>query len=252
VTNPTGGYYFIGSNSLLPHTTMPQYSAVYYGKLNEYGDTVWTRSFVDSLHYAQGLQIRWSNDGQHLLLLANGNIEHESGLIKIDTNGNIIWYRMPHHVYNFAETWNTPKQVFNCLDVTPDERYLMAGAIFGGRIPGLYDTSGTLSWMVLTDSNGCRYPNDPACWPLSVKELPKEKEVGVYPNPFSEELTVGSEQFGVSSLQLIDMYGRVVYNGVATGNKTIINTGQLPTGNYILLLTDENGVKTAKKLVKAK
>jgi len=247
VANPTGGYYFITSHSvdsgLGPGTT----SSIYYGKLDEDGDTTWTHVFADSLGYCEGSEIAWSNDGRHLLISGVGNAGTRPTLVKIDTLGNVLWYRRPLHTYNFADPYYIPRQGFNSLSITPDERYLMGGGI-EGPLTGIYDTSGTISWMILTDSSGCRYPGDPGCWPASVQHL-NAIGIRIYPNPVFDELMVEGVQERTRML-LYDVYGRQVYSGIARSAKETILTNDLPPGNYILQLTDPDGKRSSYKVLK--
>ncbi len=240
VTNPTGGYYFAGSFSTLPDIGgVPQGSIVYYGKLNEQGDTIWTRSFQDSLYRCSAYQIEWSNDHQHLLLKAE-NGYHTPALIKIDTNGNIIWYRIIQHVYNWSQKYYTPTQVLQSFYVTPYEQYLMVGSVAGAHIPGVFDMNGIITWIVLTDSSGCRYPGDPACMPTSVSAVNKVTGLLLYPNPTSGHFTVETPVPG--KLYLYDMQGRLVAQYAITKSKAVLQLpGFMQPGIYFGKFIDDTG-----------
>lgn len=240
VTNPTGGYYFAGSVSTVPDLGgVPQGSIVYYGKLNEQGDTIWTRSFQDSLYRCSAYQIEWSNDHQHLLLKAE-NLFHTPALIKIDTNGKIIWYHLIQHIYNWNDKYLIPNHLLQSFYVTPYEQYLMVGSVAGAHIPGVFDMNGIITWIVLTDSSGCRYPGDPACMPTSVSAVNKVTGLLLYPNPTSGHFTVEAPVPG--KLYLYDMRGRLVAQYAITKSKAVLQLpGFMQPGIYFGKFMDDTG-----------
>jgi hypothetical protein len=242
VTNPSGGYYFAGSYSKLPPNVVAQGSNVYFGKLDEAGDTIWTRTLSDSLYYAIGYHIEWSTDHNHLLIHAAGSGEEVPALIKIDTTGNIVWYHKIQHHYNFWDPWYVPGQVLHGMSVSPNEQYLIGGYTYIGN--------DVQSWLILADSNGCRYPNDPACWPLSIAgPATRNNEIACYPNPVNDYLNIKSITKG-TIIQLFDLTGREVYHAIAVQTFEEINTSSLPPGTYVLQLTDKDGNRVTKKIVK--
>src|SRR5690606_10068539 len=102
--------------------------------------------------------------------------------------------RIIQHVYNIHEPWHIPNHELLGFSVTPDGRYFMTGYIeANGPMPG-YDVppgKSFRSWLVLADTNGCRYPNDPACWPLGIAEQGEgQKEISIYPNPAHQGLKI--------------------------------------------------------------
>jgi hypothetical protein len=70
----------------------------------------------------------------------------------------------------------------------------------------------------------------------------------VYPNPAKETLTVEGLE-GNTSIQLIDVLGRVVYTAVGAGTITI-PTKQLSNGSYVLKLTTADGKNTVVNVSK--
>jgi hypothetical protein len=46
------------------------------------------------------------------------------------------------------------------------------------------------------------------------------------------------------------MPGRLVYEGVIEADREVINTGQLSTGAYLLQLTDKEGNRSVRTVVK--
>ena len=58
-------------------------------------------------------------------------------------------------------------------------------------LPGIYDTTGSISWVVRLDSNGCRGPLAPDCQPNSVEDYQaSKKDLRVYPNPTSSGVNI--------------------------------------------------------------
>jgi len=91
---------------------------------------------------------------------------------------------------------------------------------------------------------------------VSVKPLPEERgTVLVYPNPFSEELSIGmawsNNENGI--IQLSDMNGRVIWKKPFLGKDIDekYNTGILTSGPYVLnIIISENSAVYAYQLFK--
>jgi aspartate 1-decarboxylase len=79
-----------------------------------------------------------------------------------------------------------------------------------------------------------------------ITEQSDAREIGVYPNPFSEQLDF--EDFS-GSVTLYNELGRKVLECKAETIK-IINTTELPTGVYMIQLTNKYGESVYRKLVK--
>lgn len=258
VTNPTGGYYFTSSWSTEPDFQgQTIYSQIYYGKLDEQGDTIWTKVHFDTtnLPYGQGHKIAWTQDS-NLVIQATAELGDLPVLMKIDTLGNVLWLRTYLHAYNFNQPWYRPKHGINGFSVTPDNRFFMSGYISAnGPMPGVYDApkeGSRISWFVLTDTGGCRYPGDPACWPLAVKNInTKKAEVKIYPNPATDVLTIETSAKGEQTvLELYDVSGRKMHSTLCKGQKETINIGHLPPGMYIVKVLQRGTNVQVAKLVK--
>ncbi|MFN8415678.1 MAG: T9SS type A sorting domain-containing protein [Cytophagaceae bacterium] len=75
----------------------------------------------------------------------------------------------------------------------------------------------------------------------------KKATFGVYPNPSSEFITVNNVPSG-STLNILDITGKVVYTSVVTNDQITINTSELINGMYLIRL-DNNGQSTSKQLI---
>ena len=68
-----------------------------------------------------------------------------------------------------------------------------------------------------------------------------------YPNPFSNEIRFNGAE--VSCVTITSIIGQVVMDK-ATANGESINTGDLPTGIYLVRFINENGTSTVRKMIK--
>jgi hypothetical protein len=89
----------------------------------------------------------------------------------------------------------------------------------------------------------------------SINELASQRQLLVYPNPFTETTTVYfGEDLINHSIQIVDITGKVVYsNTTLNGNKVEIDASSLTEGMYILLLIDNESnqvISNAKLMVK--
>lgn len=82
--------------------------------------------------------------------------------------------------------------------------------------------------------------------PTGINNTKAEKESNIYPNPFSNQLTIDADAV---SVRLTDAMGKLVIQ--QNGNDKTINTANLPAGLYILTLHDDSGnVTERRKLIK--
>lgn len=108
-----------------------------------------------------------------------------------------------------------------------------------------YNATSQGSYAVIVSSANCSDTSE--CFTiLSVKNILTD-DLTTYPNPFINQLVV--EGFGSITntlVSIIDMYGKVVYNKqFDNSNSTLIidELGFLSKGNYILKLSNDQGVK---------
>jgi hypothetical protein len=74
--------------------------------------------------------------------------------------------------------------------------------------------------------------------PVSTETLIEKAPVAVYPNPFSDYLTIKSAN--AASATLSNITGRIVFENELSKNTTI-SAGHLPAGLYLLKLFDKDG-----------
>ncbi len=89
---------------------------------------------------------------------------------------------------------------------------------------------------------------NPACWPEKVPQVIKN-EVSIYPNPAYEVINVDNVT-AQEKYVIINITGIIEQSGaLKAGNNTIL-VQALPTGLYLLQLTDNEGRKTMTKIIK--
>ena len=91
--------------------------------------------------------------------------------------------------------------------------------------------------VLITDLNGCKATSASVNMVTGLNDLPKEKEIAVYPNPNTTgcwQLTVGSEWMG-NDIEVSDAEGRVVFKSKVMSRKSEIRiTKIIPSGVYWL------------------
>lgn len=95
----------------------------------------------------------------------------------------------------------------------------------------------------------CCFDNKASCT-LKTPNIELAGSVKIYPNPVSEQVVIeASNGLDESAISIYDIFGRQVYNAVLQ-KKLIINTSTLKPGVYVVQLTDMNGNRMNKTVVK--
>lgn len=79
---------------------------------------------------------------------------------------------------------------------------------------------------------------------------PFNLSTNVYPNPFMSELRINNPYLGSTTIQMIDVSGRIVINQVLKSGYTSISTDKINSGIYILRLINGAEVQTTKVIKK--
>ena len=90
---------------------------------------------------------------------------------------------------------------------------------------------------------------NPLCWPAEVPEIPISEKITIYPNPTTSELNIENVETG-TKYSLFNVTGIIEQTGTLKPGKNSIAIETLPPGIHILQLTDNNGQKTVRKIVK--
>jgi hypothetical protein len=110
--------------------------------------------------------------------------------------------------------------------------------------------------LLVTSSDQCATPKSTLsnCLvmkvPAGVRPLNSLRgDLQVYPNPVSKELVIDGATVG-TSIQINNIIGQTIYSGIINNRKEIINTSSWVPGAYVLHLTDNDGNKIIRKMVK--
>lgn len=69
---------------------------------------------------------------------------------------------------------------------------------------------------------------------LGVEEL-ENGNLTIYPNPTNDKLTISFDNYtGETAVQVMDLFGKTVYNTTATSSTTTIDVSELPNGIYLV------------------
>jgi hypothetical protein len=74
-----------------------------------------------------------------------------------------------------------------------------------------------------------------------------EGKLNIYPNPASTEINISNAEN--STIQLLDLMGKVVLTKNIVDNNDVITTAQLANGTYFVRITTENETVTRKIIV---
>ncbi len=77
----------------------------------------------------------------------------------------------------------------------------------------------------------------------------KSDEFSIYPNPFSDKVTLSIEDESVTSIQLTDAAGRLIGN-YSADKQTVLSLEHLDAGIYHLVFTNDQQERISRKLIK--
>jgi hypothetical protein len=238
------GYYLHGVRATTPYH--PNYSKIWLLKINEVGDTLWTRTYgADTLERGGGDWLGYTNGR----LLMRG--------MRWYGNQQALAYYM---LYVTEQGDSVTERLFYPPVTPPSEDYIMYGnahSADGGFIAaGIAFTQPQHTWVLKTDSNGCIQENN--CFPVGVKETVKVKNGVVLeqnvPNPASGSIRIGftlPPDFKTASLDLYDYLGRktATFPLGKSDNFIIVNAERLISGVYFYTLTIDGQCLHSKKMV---
>ncbi|TSA51154.1 MAG: T9SS C-terminal target domain-containing protein, partial [Sphingobacteriales bacterium] len=84
---------------------------------------------------------------------------------------------------------------------------------------------------------------------IAVEIHSTQTDWSIYPNPVSEQLTVNCNQFAGSTINLMDVFGRIIISQKINLKSEIINLKSIPSGIYFIELNDGRASEV-KKFVK--
>lgn len=83
---------------------------------------------------------------------------------------------------------------------------------------------------------------------LAVSDVKNGNQTVIYPNPVKDVINIQSKDSSELSYQVYNVAGQVVLTGKSSDKK--INAQKLTSGNYVLELTNKEGVKSTQKFIK--
>jgi CotH kinase protein/Secretion system C-terminal sorting domain len=180
--------------------------------------------------------------------IANGCSGSKSKMIVVNPNPNVT----------FALTNNTVCVGNNSIP-------LSGGIPIGGVYSGLNVANSNFSALGLnpslypitytyTDANGCSAAQMDnvivnAC--LGLANMQKKAEVvGIFPNPFNNELTVEKSSNKNLHLEIYNNLGQIIFKSELLDVRTRITVSEFSAGQYFVILKDELGIVYHKKIIK--
>ena len=142
----------------------------------------------------------------------------------------------------------------------PAYQWLVNGSYIIGAISNVWGAS-TLSnndviCAEMTSSYMCANPKKAKsdCIKVSIESTGivgvwRGKEPSIYPNPTKDRLIIEGVEKG-TKVQLNDVLGSVLIKSTATSGTAELNMSHLAAGNYLLLLSTDNGDRMSVKVVK--
>jgi hypothetical protein len=202
-------------------------------------------------------------------------LEDYRGIImKLDKDGNFIWAR-DHNNYPNTQiqgTFNFGRinELFNSILKTKDKGFILGGS-------ASWTPYANKAWVVKTDSNGCVTPACPSftftknpfvVWQQTlslangttgaeydpdvyISENEKTKyQIGVYPNPFENKLSIEVINKTGLSFKLNNILGQTIIEGKLTEMENTFSTELLRHGIYILNVYDGTRQIHSRKVIK--
>jgi len=101
--------------------------------------------------------------------------------------------------------------------------------------------------LIVTGENGCSDTTTCDFIVLGINETNYSEKINIYPNPANDNLTVESPQNSI--IEIKDIQGNIIEILKAIGNRTIIDTGKLSRGIYVLTIITNKRI-VVRKLIK--
>lgn len=162
-------------------------------------------------------------------------------LLRLNEDGDSLWYRKKEYISGVSEDFH---YLYDLMP-TPDRGFIGIGVRVG--------QPSTCTWLLKMDSLGCAVPN---CLDtiLGIKVMEQFKDVFlvVYPNPVSEQLTIGINEYheSIRELAIYDLSGRCIVRKEIHSPSHVMDVSHYKAGLYILRVLTENGKWVEQKFVK--
>ncbi|MBS4056162.1 MAG: T9SS type A sorting domain-containing protein [Bacteroidales bacterium] len=233
-----------------PPPSSNSYNKIAVVKYNLQGDNMFEKIYCETVLNREVSSITPDSVGNFVIAGSNkfyppdANYIYEGSLLKVDNNGDSVWYRQYRHP--------TTTVSFNHLygvTAAQDGGFAAVGGIYG-----FYpDPLGQDIWVIKVDSMGCINFGD--CW-VGEKEQPLPQSqtttLSVYPNPARDRIQLGfgpGEQLLPKTLNLFDSFGRLQRSIHLAPGQSDADISNLSPGVYVGVVSDESGWLGTSKFV---
>ncbi|MCH8903550.1 MAG: T9SS type A sorting domain-containing protein [Bacteroidetes bacterium] len=125
------------------------------------------------------------------------------------------------------------------------EWYLNNVPLFGPNVQTYTATQSGLYHVMITDTNGCQSFSDTVSVTTYIWELSDQGHVQIYPNPFHYYTTVYIPEIFIKnkvlSLEIYNLFGRLVGKQVLNKEQTIIDRNSFSNGCYLFRILENSG-----------
>ena len=89
------------------------------------------------------------------------------------------------------------------------------------------------------------YNNDSASISPKIDLINNKKWLHVYPNPTSDNAIIEWKNEDESTIEIVDLNGKLIWSAQIKGPRTVFNTSHLSAGNYLVKITSKITGKSA-------
>lgn len=222
-------------------------------KFNNNGSILWSKDYGSSNIDNEISSIYTYDDGTHLIggfYFVDSTFRWTSYILKINDDGDEIWLRYYEHE---DDTGIATLNGIYYLNVTPGNGIIATGQIVQYGVPGGVQAM----WIMHMDSIGCVEKGCDPTLGIPFAHTQKSTELSVYPNPASNICYIRIPEdmkFSVNNYFLVQLFNSqgvlVQQTRRRISDGTIsLDTGDLPSGLYLLHLTDGSNNKYQTKLI---
>jgi hypothetical protein len=192
------------------------YSWIWIFKLDQYGNTIWSKIFYEYPTHSWPSRAMQTADGGYIVAGSTGisNVDGNALLLKLDSDGNKVWDK------TFGTYDND--EVCNELIQSKDGGYVMVGSIY-------YPDGNDAAWLIKTDSYGNK------SWEKTyigheAYSIDQTNDSGYIISGFADS---GGSGLGAWILKT-DSNGNMLWEKLYTGNANAVFATQTIDGGYIL------------------
>lgn len=244
---------YIAGTSLSDSTSgTSHYSRIKIYKISPEGNILWNKYYcqteLDNKLYA----IYPDHDGGYIATGKRRNLTHPGNwnrsygwLLKVDENGDSVWYREYRYYISSGNTFNDLYDIA----LSPDKGYVIAGSAWNISDP-------LRAWIIKVDSMGCDTPGCATGVGIDYFQRPEtgDRSLYIFPNPSSDNIYIRHQLSGIKyQISIFDLYGRKQDEIIIPKDQEQIkvDVSGYPAGVYVAVMKDEKGVVARAKFVKS-